>query len=183
MDLRIARRYAEALFRVASQSNMVPAIENDLEGVVGLIHSDENFRHLLMSPTIAREAKERVIDKAFADRITGVTMQMLRLLLEKRREVGLELVREEFVRIRRERGRVLYVSVQSAEPLSEAQRSKLIQKLEFQTGKKVEAEFGVSAHLIGGVRVSYENYVLDGTIHGGLTRLKDALRRDLLKQA
>lgn len=183
MDLRIARRYAEALFRVAKQSNMVPAIENDLEGVVGLIHSDENFRHLLMSPTIAREVKERVIDKAFSDRITAVTMQMLRLLLEKRRETGLELVRDEFVRIRREQGRVLYISVQSAEPLTDDQRNRLIQKLESQTGKSVEAEYSVSPHLIGGVRVSYDNYVLDGTIYGGLTRLKDALRRDLLKQA
>lgn len=162
---------------------MIPSIENDLEGVVNLIHTDENFRHLLMSPTIAREVKERVIDKAFADRVTGVTMQMLRLLLEKRRETGLELVREEFVRIRREQGKVLYVSVQSAEPLTDEQRSRLVQKLESQTGKKVEPDFGVSPHLIGGVRVSYDNYVLDGTIYGGLTRLKDALRRDLLKQA
>lgn len=182
MDLRVARRYARALYRVAAQSNMVEAVENDLNGVYNVLATDENFRILLVSPNIARESKENVLERVFSDRITGVTMQLLRLLLQKRREAEFEGVREEFIRIRREEGAVLYALVTSAEPLADDQRGRLLEKLEKQTGKRVEAEFEVSPNLIGGVRVSYDNFVLEGSIRGGLNRLRDNLRRDLLKQ-
>lgn len=183
MDQRLARRYAQALYRVASQSNMVAAVESDLNGVNDLIEADENFRHLLGSPTFARETKEKVIEKAFADRITGVTMQLLRILLAKRRETEFQRVRDEYIRIRREQGKVLYAVITSSEPLSADQRDRILEKLTKETGKTVEPEFEINPHVIGGVKVSYDNYVLDGTIRGGLVRLKEALRRDLLKQA
>lgn len=183
MDARVARRYARALYRVASQSNMVAAVEADLNGVAHQFETDEKFRGLLMTPTIAREKKEQVLEKAFADRVTGVTMETLRLLLSKRRETMFVAVRDEFVRLRREAGMVLYATVTTAEPLTDDLRDTLVKKLETETGKRVEAEFDVAPGLIGGIRVGYDNYVLDGSIRGGLNRLKDALRRDLLKQA
>lgn len=183
MDLRVARRYAGALYRVASQTNLVAAVESDLDGVQNLLERDENFRSLLLSPVIARETKERVLEKAFGDRVTGVTMQMLRLLLQKRREAEFEAVRQEFVRIRREEGRVLHAVIASAEPLTDDQKSRLVAKLADQTGKSVEPDFEIQPSLLGGVRVTYDNFVLEGSIRGGLTRLRDALRRDLLKQA
>lgn len=183
MDHRVARRYAKALYRVASQSNMVANVEGDLNGVVSLLQSDAKFRALLFSPQFARDAKERVLEKAFADSVTGVTMEALRLLLRKRRETELLAMREEFINIRRNEGQVLYATVHTAEPISDEHKSQLIAKLEKETGKKVEAEFEVSPNLIGGIRVGYDNFVLDGSIRGGLNRLRDSLRRDLLKQA
>ena len=74
MDLRVARRYAKALYRVAVENNMVAAVEDDLNGVNALLQNDEKFRDLLLAPTYGRDTKEKVLDKAFSDRITGVTM-------------------------------------------------------------------------------------------------------------
>jgi F-type H+-transporting ATPase subunit delta len=38
------------------------------------------------------------------------------------------------------------------------------------------------ASLIGGVKVAYENFVLDGTARGALNKMREKLRYDLLKQ-
>lgn len=182
MDLRVARRYAKALYRVAVENSMVAAVEDDLNGVNALLENDEKFRDLLLAPTYGRDLKEKVLEKAFADRITGVTMQLLRILLVKRREEDFPTIREEFIRIRRFEGQVLYAEISSSEPLSPEHKTSLLEKLAKITGKAVEPNFVVNPNLIGGVKVSYDNYVLDGSIRGGLNRLRDALRYDLLKQ-
>ncbi|MBX3117548.1 MAG: ATP synthase F1 subunit delta [Fimbriimonadaceae bacterium] len=183
MDVRVARRYAEALYSVAKQDNTIQAVEDDLNGVVGMMENDQRFRSLVLSPTFDRGQKLQVLEKAFSDRVTALTMQALRILVQKRREAELAALRDEFVRIRREQGKVMYTNVTSAEALTADQQKRLIDQLASQTGKTVEATFDVDKALIGGIRVSYDNYVLDGSVRGGLNRLRESLKRDLLKQA
>ncbi|MER3496546.1 MAG: hypothetical protein C4320_07090, partial [Armatimonadota bacterium] len=43
-------------------------------------------------------------------------------------------------------------------------------------GQKVEATYEVQPHLIGGVRVEYGGYVLDGSVEGAFRRLREWLR-------
>ena len=109
-------------------------------------------------------------------------MSALRLLLEKRREPEFELVREEYARLRRLEGNVVYAVITSAAVLPQDQQVALIDKLTSKTGKKVEAVFKVDLALLGGVRVAYGSYVLDGSVRGSLERLADKLKYDLLKQ-
>ncbi len=183
MDVRVARRYAEALFSVAKQAGTVQAVEEDLNGVVSLVENDPNFRMLIHAPTYDRKFKLEVLEKAFSDRVTALTMQILRILVQKRREGELTALRNEFVRIRRIDGNTLRVQVTSAEPITDDQKKRLIDKLSQQLGKSIEPEFDVEPSLIAGIRVSYDNYVLDGSVKGALSRLRESLKRDLLKQA
>jgi len=182
-DTRVARRYARALFGVAKKGDVVKSVEADLDAVAGLLARDQRFKDFLFSPRIARDEKVGLVERVFSDRVTAITMKAIRLMLSKRREALFGEVRDEFVKLRREFGKVLYAQVLSSSELSEAERKRIVEKLEKASGKKVEPEFRVDPTLIGGVKVSYGNFVLDGTIRGGLRRLRDQLRYELLKQA
>jgi F-type H+-transporting ATPase subunit delta len=181
-DSRIGKRYATALFSTAQRYEVVDAVEADLTSIVGLMEKDPGFRHFVLAPYTSREEKVKVIERIFSDRITALTMQVLRVMLEKRREGEIASVRDEFVTLRREATKTIHVQVASAEPLDPAQQKALLAKIEKTTGMSVEADFTVEPALIGGIKVAYENFVLDGSLKGGLARLRDALKHDLLKQ-
>lgn len=181
-DARIGKRYAQALFGTAQRFEVVDAVESDLNSIVGLMHSDRNFRDFILAPYTSRDEKVRIIERIFSDRITALTMQVLRVMLEKRREAEVEAVRNEFINLRRVATSTLFVSVASAEPLDEGQRKALIAKIEGSTGKRVEAEFSVDSSLLGGAKVTFDNYAMDGTVKGALAHLRDRLKHDLLKQ-
>lgn len=181
-DHRVAKRYARALFATALKLEMVDSVESDLDAIVGILQNDSRFRHFLLSPEFGREEKIQITYKLFSDRVTAVTLQAIRLILIKRRETEIESIRDEFAILRREFGAVVYTVVTTAEALEPDQRKLLEEKLQTSTGKKVEAEYRIDPKLIGGIRVAYGNYVLDGSIRGGLSRLRDSLRYDLLKQ-
>lgn len=182
MDTRVAKRYARALFNAAENAKVVQPVEADLDAIAGLVKNDPKFRGFLQSPRISRDDKIRIAERLFSDRVTALTMSVLRLMLNKRRENEFEAIREEYVRMRRERGAVLYAVITSAVELTESEKSALIGKLASQSGKSVEPEFHVDASLMGGVKVAVGNYVLDGSVRGSLNLLRDRLKYDLLKQ-
>ena len=181
-DSRIGKRYAQALFTTAQRYDVVQSVEDDLKTIVGLMEKDRSFRHFVLAPYTSREEKVKIIERIFSDRITALTMQVLRVMLEKRREGEIEAVHDSFVELRRTATATIHVKVTSAEEMPGDQRSALLAKIEKSTGKKVEADFEIEPHLIGGVKVAYENFVLDGTIKGALGHLRDKLKHDLLKQ-
>ncbi len=181
-EARVGKRYAQALFQAARAGDVITSVEADLNAVANQVEQDARFREFLISPHVGREEKVKILERIFSDRITALTMSAIRLMLQKRREAEFETVRGEFVRLRREHERKVYVLVSSAERLTDDQMRRIEQKLEAASGKDIEPEFRIDPTLIGGVRVSYGDYVLDGTIRGALRRLKDRLRIDVLKQ-
>lgn len=182
-DIRVAKRYAQALFDTALKYDVIAPVEDDLGGIVSLLQNNRQFRAMLISPEVSREEKMSLIDRLFSDRVTAITLQALRLLLEKGREAEIEWVQREFVSLRREHQNAVYVVVTSSEALEEDQRRALIDRLAQVTGKRIESEFRIDPHLIGGVRVAYENYVLDGSLRGELRRLRERFLHDVLKQS
>lgn len=182
VDVKVARRYAQALFATAQKNDVVKSVEDDLTAISSLFENDPKFKDFMLSPQVGREEKIKIAERLFSDRVTALTMQALRLMLVKRRESVISSIRAEYVALRREHGSVAYVVVSSAEALEPDQKNAIVAKLEEKTRKKVEADFQIDAKLIGGVKVQLGDYVLDGTVRGSLRRLGEKLRRDVLKQ-
>lgn len=183
VDARIGRRYAQALFNAATKHDVVVAVENDLAGIAALVRDDAKFRHFLLAPFNSHEEKIQVAERIFADRVTALTMQVLRVMIQKGREGEFESVYNEFARLRREAADIELATITSAYTLDPAQKDAIVTGVSKRLGKKVEAKFLVDPRLIGGVRVAYSNFVLDGSARGHLNRLREHLHHDILKQA
>lgn len=182
-DARIGRRYAQALFSIAQQHNLVQSIEDDLAVISRLVTSDAEFRGFWLVPTTGPEEKLAIAEKVFADRVTALTMQVLRVVLAKGREGEIPAIHREFGELRRAADGVTLVTVSSSVELTSDERSALTTQLSKKLNSKVEAEYVVEPRLIGGIRVAYNSNVLDGSVKGALARLRERLRYDLLKQA
>lgn len=161
---------------------MIEAVESDLNAISHLVDSHPDFRGFLESPRISRDDKISIAEKLFSDRVTALSMGLLRVMLNKRREGEFAGVRREFISLRRDEGNVLYANVTSATELDDSQKKAIVAKLEEKSGKKVEADFRIDPALIGGVKVAVGNFVLDGSVKGTFNRLRDRLKYDLLKQ-
>src|SRR4051812_35474101 len=142
-DIRVAKRYARALFETALENHVIESVEDDLGGIVSLLIYNKQFRNLLLSPEVSRDEKLALVDKLFSDRITALTLQALRLMMEKNRENEIEWVQREYVRLRRDHENKVFVIITTAEKLEDDQRERVIVKLEQITGKKLEAEYRI----------------------------------------
>jgi len=182
-DVRVAKRYARALFSEARAQDILESVEDDLGAMCAVIGESDGLQRFLKSPNATREDKLALFERMFSDRVTALTMNAFRLLLKRRRENLIVNVRDEFALLRRESEKVIYALVSSSYKIDQSQRDAIVEKLASATGQRVEAEFEIDKSIIGGVRVTYGNYVLDGTARGYLERMRSRLLYDLLKQA
>ncbi|MBI1333443.1 MAG: ATP synthase F1 subunit delta [Armatimonadetes bacterium] len=179
----VSRRYATALFESAKDSKVVASVEADLVTIESLLTNDGDFRAFILSPGRDRTEKITLFDKVFGDRITALTCRFVKLMLEKRREEELPGIRAEFSELRRADEGTISATVTSAVELTKAEQKQIDEKLAAKLGKKVETQFEIDPSLIGGVRVAYGDFIIDGSVRGSLNRLRDTLRQDTLKQA
>jgi F-type H+-transporting ATPase subunit delta len=107
----------------------------------------------------------------------------MHLAINKGRTEMLHIIQMEFAELRRRHEGKVQARIESAMELDEAQRQAVIAKITEATQRVVEAEFTVEPALIGGIRVIYDNYVLDGSVRGDLARMREKVLYDLLKQS
>jgi F-type H+-transporting ATPase subunit delta len=166
----LARRYATAVFQLATEDNAVDAVSHDLHTFVATLASDRDVDSFFRSPVIDRVEKSDVIAQAF-DRLNPIALHTILLLIRKRREtLAPEIVRQFDLLERAARGaRTLQVT--SARALSPTELDGLVAKLSGAFDTPFDVTQTVDPELIGGVRITMGDKRIDGTIAGRLDDL------------
>jgi F-type H+-transporting ATPase subunit delta len=181
-DSRVAKRYARALFGASLKNGSLAQVDSDLEALARVFLDNAAFREFITSPSRSKGDKRAMCDKALAG-AAPLTRELMHLAVDKGRTEMLHIIQMEFAELRRQHEGKVQARVESAMELDEAQRQAVIAKITEATQRVVEAEFTVEPALIGGIRVIYDNYVLDGSVRGDLARMREKVLYDLLKQS
>jgi len=173
----VALKYAKALFDTALESGKLEVVTRDANFVRELREEDPAFLNFLISPEVLTEQKLEFVKTVFEPRLDPLTVNFIRLLIEKGRIDHLPGMREEFDRLQEEHQGRLKAQIMTAVPLSGEQESRLKVQLDRITGKNVEIEKQVDPAMIGGVVVHLGNTIIDRSLRYGLRQLEETLLR------
>ncbi|HOJ21563.1 MAG TPA: ATP synthase F1 subunit delta [Armatimonadota bacterium] len=176
----VARRYAEALFVAARGEDQVNAIERDLASLSALVERTPQFLEALHNPLLPVERKQAIIHRLLGEEVQPITLRMLNLLVEKRRSEVLPYLYSLYTEMANDYRGVAQASVVSAMPLTPEEEEALVSRLAAMTGKRIELRTEVRPELIGGLRVTVGDTVIDGTVVGYLRQLRGRLKEALL---
>jgi len=167
----IARRYAEALYRLSYEEGCVDQIEGDYRRVLSEITEVPDFSRFLTHPLVSRERKNGLVEQSFPQ-ILGYLRNLFTLLIRNGREDYLELIYEEFLTLRAEEEGIIRVKVATAQELSLEDRDGLVNRLAKALGGRVELEERLDPDLLGGVRIEVDGKVVDATLRAKLRGLR-----------
>jgi len=171
----VARPYAEALFGVAQGSG------EKLD--VWLAAVDELAR-LMAHPQVAEVIADPKLDHGQVfGLLTGmmkaplptVGANFLKLLIENQRLAVMPEVAAQFRALKNRAEGVAECLIETAFPLADGQASELVAALSKKFGQKLKPEVRVNADLIGGVRATVGDQVLDGSVRARLMEMQTAL--------
>ena len=182
-DHRAAKRYAKALFQASLREGSVAAVDDDLKSLTEALRASDALRSFVFSPITNEADKEALWERTLTGKVSPLTLGMLKLATKKGRDTEIFAIQLEFADLRRQHEQIVKAVFESAVALDSATQQALSSKVASLTGRRVEAEFKVDPTLIGGVKVTYDNMVLDGSARGHLNRLKETFLRDALKQS
>jgi F-type H+-transporting ATPase subunit delta len=174
----VARRYAQALFELALESNELGAIRRELGAFVEVQAESAEFRAVASSPLCSDEARDRMVEE-LGQRLgaSALVVSLVRLLGRRRRLGVLSELDRQFGELCDEHQGVLRATVRSATVLGEDYRSRLRAEIEQATGKKVVLRCEHDPTLIAGIVTQIGDRVVDGSIRGKLEQLRQSLRQ------
>lgn len=174
-DVRVAKRYAAALFEVAQRDAIIDAVSKDIALIERLYAESSLLKSVLHQPLVSEQRKSSLLSDVFGDRITATTLNFLKLLIHKRRIDMLRECLDEFNKLVLEHSGIVDATAKTAIELTADQQAKLKSSLESVTGKTIRLTTEVDNSIIGGVIVRIGDDVIDGSISGRLQRLEQRL--------
>jgi F-type H+-transporting ATPase subunit delta len=171
----IARPYAEALFRVAEGGDAAgwSTLLQELAQVARLpevlsISSSPKVSHAQVCELLLTAIKSPIKD-------TPQAKNFVQMLVDNHRLVLLPEIATQFEELKNAREGAADAQIVSAFPLEGAQLDDLVASLERKFKRKLKPSVEVDASLIGGVRVTIGDEVLDSSVRARLASMQTAL--------
>lgn len=175
-----ARRYAEALIRLAKDEGERLKFEEDISFIIGTLNLDARFTKILTHPRIKKSDKVELINKLWKPHVTKTVFNFMLLLIEKRRIYEINMILKQYdIEMKRLKG-IYLANVQTAYPLDEKESGFLKAQLEKISGLKLEIKNKVRPEIIGGALVRIGDDVIDWRVSRMLNSLNESMRRDEL---
>lgn len=174
----VAKRYATALFELALDSGRVEQLDDQAKSLEGLF-ADARIKHFFLSPQIAALQKKQALERQLKGRIDPWLLQLLKLLIDKRRIEFMPAIMREFDVLTNKHIGIEAVTIVSAVVLTEQQREAIVAAVRrFSAYGKLEVHSEVDTGVLGGVKVRLgDNVVIDGTVSTRLRSMRERLYR------
>lgn len=173
----IARPYAEAVFALAEKAG---AANDWLRMLATLAQAAGNpeMQACISDPNVS--------DKALYDLVIALSKgkedfpaearNFVRVLIDNKRLGLLPEIHAQFADLKNEHDGVLEAEIRSAFPLDNAQVTALVADISRRFKRRVQPRVTVDKDLIGGVRITVGDEVIDGSVRGKLEGMATALK-------
>ena len=168
------RRYAEAVFQLATRDDALDAYGEGLDAAVSMLER-ENVLDVLRNPARPLRQRIEVVDGLLASRVPEPILKVVGLLVERGRIDRLASVAAEYHRMLNQQRGVVEAVARTAMPLSNDETAALQKKLAGMTGRTVDLRVEVDESLIGGITVRVGDTLYDASVRGRLERLRERL--------
>ncbi|UOQ87076.1 F0F1 ATP synthase subunit delta [Gracilibacillus salinarum] len=168
----VAKRYAEALFQIATEKETIDFLEAELATVKEVFQNNQAFLKFLHHPKVEADKKKQLLNEAFQGFSKDV-LHTLSLLVDRHNEAIIEDVATTFITLAQEARGVKEATVYSVRALSDAEQQEIQQVFVKRLNiKELKINNQIDPKLLGGVKIRIGNTVYDGSIKGKLDRLE-----------
>lgn len=175
-----ARVYGGSLYDLAKDEQLTEAIKDEMLVIKQLFRENPDYIKLLAEPSIKKDERIGLIDKAFGGQAEQYLVSFLKLLCERGILNEYEGCCEEFVRRFNADHNIAEAVVTSAVALNERQLAALKSKLEKTSGKTIELIEKIDASVVGGLKVELEGSEMDGTVTGRISDISKKINEIIM---
>ncbi len=172
-----SKSYADALFSLALETNTVFETLMALKEMRNGIYATEGAIDLLASPSIPKDERCAVLEKAFGDVQPEHVMSFVGVLVQHGHIRELDDCLEAYTQLHDEHCKLSIAHVTSAVALHEGEKAALIEKLSRKLGRTIHLECAVDPSLLGGLVVQVDGKVIDGSLKHRLQEIKEVMNR------
>jgi F-type H+-transporting ATPase subunit delta len=168
----IARPYAEALFKAAAGN--AAALSQEV-GALAAVAADPQLKALADNPKVTGTQVFDLIAAVVKAPLSSAAQNFLRLVIDNGRVAALPEIARQFHALVNAQSGVADARIESAYEIPAGQLPDVVAALEQRFGRKLSPSVELKPELIGGIRVTVGDEVLDTSVKARLEQMKSAL--------
>ena len=158
-----------------SKSVLANKIGYSLFEVAKVVNGNSDFVTLMNNPNLEKIKKINLIDASFAG-VNKYVVNVVKILAGNLQISLINFVLEQYTELFNKYSRNVVVKAESASPLTEVQLENLKEKIKNELQlENVEINNFVDESLLGGLKLTYNNKVVDATIKAKLNAIKSKI--------
>ncbi len=169
----IARPYAEALLKSVADTQL-SALAQQVQAL-GSVAADVQMRQFADNPKVNDDQVYDLLTSVVKDPLSDAARNLLRTVIANGRLSALPQIAQQFSALVNARSGVSDALVESAFEITPAQLAEVLAALEKRFARKLNPTVVVAPELIGGIRVTVGDEVLDTSVSARLEHMKAAL--------
>lgn len=173
----VAKRYANALFDLALEQNLVEEVYADSKLIVQTCADSRELRLFLNSPIINGEKKQAVMREIFEKKVHKITMTYLLIMVRKHREPFIPEIAKELKEVYQVYKNILTVKFKSPVLPDDQVRAEVNRLMKQYTGATIDLEPSVDEDLVGGFVLNWHDKQYDASIRRELDDLGRAIAK------
>jgi F-type H+-transporting ATPase subunit delta len=173
----VASTYARAFAAVVLSAHLdAVRAAGGLREIARLVTESADLRRVWENPAVPAVQKRKLLD-AIVQRegIDSRVRNLIAVLIDHRRIAFLDRIVEQFEKELDAQMGFAEAQISSARELADPEKRVLEAQVGKITGKKVRAQYGLDASLLGGAVVRVGSTIYDGSVKGQLARIKEAI--------
>ena len=170
-----SRPYAEAAFEVAMADNTLDSWAADFS-LIELALEDQKISQLIETPSISQSEKTNIFCDLFRDEVQDKFMNFLSVAGSANRLRLLVDISKNFKELVAKKKNLKNITVASSYKIDKEQLNQIEEALKKRMKAEVSIVTEIDKNLIGGLKISYDDQVIDLSIKNKLEKLKTQLR-------
>lgn len=170
-----ARRYAQAIFDIASENNQLDKWLADLKLLNGIFGSDTAI-DVLENPNVTEEQQQQIIRERIPKEVDNpLALNLLFMLADRQRLALLPRILESFQEMYNQAKGILVAEVVTAVPLDAARQKQVADRLARITGKTIQLQVRQDPRILGGMITRIGDQLIDASVANRLFELSERL--------
>lgn len=174
-EAKLQSRYAQSLYTLAKERNLVEQVYKDVLSIKDICLNNREFQLLLKNPVVKPSLKKRIMTSVFSVDCQTLTIKFLDFIVEKRRDVYLLGICDEFLEIYYKEHNIKKASLIVSKEISLATKQKIKEVLQKEFDSDIDLETKVDENILGGFSLCIEGKLYDASYRKKLEDLKKEL--------
>lgn len=171
---KAAERYAKAFFTTTTEKNVVNEVLVDMQLLKSTMLENKELKSVINSPVINLDKKKSILEAVFTN-INSETLQLIHLLLKKRRINLLLEVASSYISIYEKNNNINRAKVVLVKEPTQDMLAKIQAKVNELSGNNVEIQTEIKPSIIGGFVLTINDLQYDASVVGQLNKFKTQL--------
>ncbi len=171
-DIKVARRYAMALFELAIEMKVEEQVFADAELIIDVCEQSKDFVFMLRSPIIKDAKKLAIIKDIFEKKLNVLTFKFLIVITRNKRESIIREIAEQLVVLYQEYKNIIPVKLTTAIKMDASTRVKILNLLSEKSDATVKLTESVDEDMIGGFVLEFDDKQFDASVLRQIKNLK-----------